>query len=512
MSSAVMSRYLGSRRLGDPSLHGDSAGSWVPDDPFVDWENEARSAADFAWNLVDTDAHSSALLMAIVRLTLGSEGLRFRSKYQNDQDPSSTTAETFMQRLINREIEKASAGFNLDAGCQLTRHQMETLAVISKAVTGDGFGVRVWNPRRPDAKTGSSWRMIGSDRVCNPYGICNWQHPEIQANDQNGQQRIVAPEGHVIWEGIELDANHKPFALWYKAVGQSRFTHHQIWSRVEYRGPGGVENVIHRFDPLRAGQMRGFSDFASVYVTAKQLKGTAEAHMIGKRAQACHPIWISSSDEKLAAAFARNNAVWGANSRIKPGMVSYLGTDGAVHSPNWSYNGDDFKQHVETMVRAMSAARGIPWQYVLMHIEGVSMASGRIFIDQAQQTGTAMQNAHIAQVTHIIDKVILRESITRRRIPVTGLQAACEGRYLRPRVADTDRNKSADAALKWWSMGLSPTTIYAESGRDFEEEMRQRKQDMAFLSELGLEVSPHLAPEPKAADDDTKGGNDEDAA
>ena len=38
--------------------------------------------------------------------------------------------------------------------------------------------------------------------------------------------------------------------------------------------------------PVRAGQIRGFSAFAPVFVHAAQLQGTSEAHVVAKRAQA----------------------------------------------------------------------------------------------------------------------------------------------------------------------------------------------------------------------------------
>lgn len=478
-----MSQYgINNKRFGDPRLNADSAGLWLPEDQFEDWEREARTAANLAWLLVDTDAYCMSFLHTLVALTLGPSGLKFRSKYQADELTATTESERTKQREIKRWIQRCSNGFNLDASNQISRTALEKVLCISAHVTGDGFGVRVFNPKRPNAITSSAWRHIGSERVVNPTAIENWSFPEFKK--PNGET-IRGGKGNVIWEGLELDSEHIPQALWVRSVRKG-IDSVDDWERIPYRTENGIENVIHRFTPLR-GSLRGFSTFAPVYITAKQLKGINEAHFVGKRALACMPLAVSSSDEKIAAKFATANATFGPHTKVKPGTILFLGDEGSLQSPNWSYQGNDFKSFTETAVRSISATKGIPWVMVLRHIEGVSMASGRIALDMAREAAEALQDDHIEQVTKIIDRQILREGIARRKIAVRSLERACMGKYLRPRAPSTDKNRESDAALKHILLGRPPDEVHAEFfGEDYEENVLATAQCMSFAEMHGV--------------------------
>jgi capsid protein len=457
--------------------------SWLQD-PLRDWQSEGRTMAAFAWNLVQTDPHARALLRARLQLTHGAQGLRFRSTYQLDDNASSSVREREIQRRINARLAMTFEGFNLDAGGQLTRVQSEKLLDASKVVAGDGFAVRCWNPDRPEADFATCWRIVDAGRVCNPNGIGDWDPaPRPDIGD-------APPVGHVLWQGIEVDPDRRPVALWIEIPDRKGGFGNSEWQRVPYHDKQGRRSVIHRFTPIRPGQLRGFSEFGALFQVCKQLKGTNEAHVIGKRAQASMPIFLRSSDPTITAAFQRAHAVAGPNTPVTPGLMQFIGEDGDVIMSQVSYNGSDYEAHVNVQVRAMAAAWGIPYEVVLAVLGKASLASARAQLDQAERTASEWQDEHIQQVSRAIDGSYLSEEIARRRLTIRSVRKGLAGRYLRPRTFSTDRYKDAQAAGMELGQGRDPAEVFARYyGTDFESEIRGAKQAQELADEIGFPLN-----------------------
>jgi capsid protein len=493
-SSRGLGEYRGSR-LNDPTGW---SHAWVMD-PLKDWQREGRSLAAYARNLVESDPYAQAMLEARLELTHGAQGLRFRSRYQGDDDLAISDAERATQRQIERTIAEPSEGLFLDAGGAMTRAQLERLIDRSKIINGDGFAVRVFLPGRNGAKTATAWRVVDPLRVRNPFQIADWETPG--AADVGGR----APASHVIWQGIELDANMVPYALWVEIPNRKGHGHlDSQWLRVPYYSEDGSRNVIHRFDSKQAGQIRGLSDFAGLMVTLKHLKGTSEAHVVAKRSQAAQAMWIRTADPEIAANFARSGAVAGANTPVVPGQERYLGKDGEVIMPGHAYQGSDFREFVETMVRSVASSWGLPWQIVLAQMSQANLASSRAALDQAERKARGWQDAHIAQCTSVIDESILRESMVRGVLSVRGLSDAMRGHYLRPKSWSTDRSKDAAAAINQIKIGRSPDSVFAEIyGEDFEGQVRRQAENMAFAAAQGVDIHTMIGvPDASPSDED----------
>ena len=501
----------GRRRLG-PARYGSedvNEYSWVLD-PLNDWESEGRSIAAFAQDLVQTDPYAASMLQARVALTLGSSGLKFRSLHQITADGITDEQELSEQERIEGLIEDASAGTCLDAGRVMTRKRLESVLLASKITAGDGFAIRAYKPNRQGCPIATCWRVIHHARVRNPFGIGNFTEWKQGVDGLNGDK--IRPVGdNVLYEGIEVTKNGRtPVALWIAMPeGRESFQNSKKFMRVPYYAANGSRNVIHYFEPIIPGQLRGFSAFGPAFTTFKHLKGTTEAHMIGKRALACHPLFLRSRDPAVAARFAANGAITGPNSATVPGMMTYIGEDGDVISPGYSYQGSDFRDYIETVIRPAAAMWGLPWQFVLNQLTNANLASSRAALDQAERTSHGWQDDHIAGVTSAIDVSIFDEYAARNMLGMTVPQAM-RGYYLRPRRWSTDRKKEADADKLDYEMGKSLSSIFAEKGMDFRREAMRKKSDNDFLARLGLTVG-EVVPEPveqEELEDDTEDAED----
>ncbi len=450
-------------------------------DPDQAWTWDAETMAARASELVRNDPHARAMLEAAILGVFGPTGLHSRSLYQADDASDTTDAERAMRRKIDASIERASSRKRLDAAGQRTRRQLGIQFFTSKVVTGDGFAVRCWKPNRPNAYQAQAWRIVRFERVCNPQD---------------------KPNTDTLWEGLEFDEEGSWTAIHIRdraRFDQLKTGEKPTWTRIPVYAEDGQLNVLHGFRSV-AGERRGFSWFAPLLVLAKHLQQTVSAYVIAKRIQACHPTFVKTDDPDATAAAAAAHAKLGPNTEYKPGRTYYTGLNSEIVFPQWSFNGADFLQFVDSQLRVFTATWGMPFQFVLQQLTETNLAASRAALDQASRAFETMQGEHIEEFDGPIDESIIREDVARGRLAVVGddWDRICKARWLGPRQWSTDRVKDADAAGLWKKMGKSPTKIFAEQGMDFEEEIAQSAQDERYVAAqkviLGDAPQPNPAP------------------
>lgn len=461
-------------------------------DPNDDWSYDASTLAARAWDLVHNDANARAMVECMDLGVLGTCGLQFRSQFQSDAAAETSPEERAYRRAIEAAISRVSSRTQLDAGDQLTRRNLSAQLLVSMVVSGDGFAIRTWRPR-PGASQGQRWRVIAPERVSTP-------------DDRSDDERM--------FQGIELDADGVPVAIHVQdrhpqarvAGGAAKRT----WTKVPIYAPNGQRNVIHRFKPQRPGQLRGFSWFAPLIILAQHLSKTAEAFVVAKRIQACNPAVLQTDNPKELAAAAAQGSLMGPNLKWKPGMVAVSSRDNAITFPSWQFNGQDYGSFIDMNLRSFTASWGLPFQFVLQQLTDANLAAAQVALDQADKTFSRHQDDHIEQVETHIDEAIVREEIARGRLdlPTDDVALILAGRYQRPRRADANRQRTREAAKAFVDMGGSRSTAFAEMGYEFEDEIRQRAQDDAFMDAQGVSAaaaapgfpSPSPPPPPKNRD------------
>lgn len=457
-------------------------------DPNDEWRYDHDALASRAWDLIRNDPHARAMVATVVRCVYGADGLVFRSRYRTDESPDTDDAERDLRRAINAAIARASNGHRIDAGGRLTRRDFGAQGLVSMIAGGDGFAVRVWKPGRPRAYQGQAWRIIAAERVSNPDG---------------------QPDSDRLRGGFGLDADGDPVSIWVRSTHPAAFVTGRDarprWIEIPIFAPNGLRNVLHvaKLDDQRPGQLRGLSWFAPLLVLARNLQKTAEAFVVAKRMQACNAAVLRTDDAATLATAAASNARFGPNIVWRPGMVAVTSRDNEVVFPQWSFQGADYKDFIDSQLRGFTAAWGYPMQFVLQQLTDSNMAAAQVALDQADLTSTALQDLMIGGWERPIDDAILAEEVARGRLDFGGVEwdLAADARYLRPRRPDANKERTRNAAQKFIDLGGSYTTAFAEMGYDFEEEIPQRAQDEQLLARQGVRVGKAAAPAPAPAAD-----------
>ncbi len=455
------------------------------------WISEARRVANYLQRFYATDALLQAFVNVYIELTLGERGLRLKSRYQARIDSTFDEEERKVQGLIDKLNARTYEGTVVDAGDALTRREVEAAVITNSLINTDGIAVKVvlGKDQVQPGELRTKWRIVNPARVMNPAGIQDWTKPKGRVK---GVRMSDVPSDSVIWQGIEVDkVHHRPRAIWINTnkdntwgVGKD-----DTFVRAPYHDDSGNKLVIHRFFPLRPGQLRGYPLYAPFLFTLLQLQGVNEAYIVGKRVQAMNPMFLSGTDPQQAAALGAVGSSDDASTVMKPGLLTYLGEDGSVEFGNVEFKGDDYSKFVEVQARTLGASIGIPWQYVLNHVSGISMASGRIYIDRAYRKGRQFQNDHIETVTAPMDASYNQEGIARGVLPIRSVRNASVGLYMRPRSASLDPNKDALRVREMITQGVAPDTAFADVyGLDFESQMVVWNRNKKFAAQFGFEL------------------------
>ena len=442
---------------------------WAISEPTHVWQSEWQQLAARGQQLWQNDPFAQAMVRAKIFGTHGAAGLQFRSLYQADDVEATSDTERTTRRTIESQIGLASKGYALDSGGLLTRKQIEEAIDVVATVKGDCFAVRRLISGYP---TATRWRVIQPERVCNPPGKMN---SDILSDG-------IAKSADGVATGIWIDSSSPD------AVGPSRAEDFQF---IPWYAPDGTPNVVHKVGLRIPGMDRGVSMFAPLIMLMKQMGGVLDAHVAGKRAQACNPIIVKTQDKELYADADANNATLGPYTSFAPLQVLFAHEEDEVLFQDPKFNGSDFEAFARTNWRLATASWGFPVEVVLAQMGEASLASARAGLDHFNRRCHELQNEHISCVTSVIDESIVREAVAVGSVSVntTDWRRIMAGKYLRPAKFVTDSQKEATAVLSEIEAGRSRRNAFADRGWDWEAEQEERRQEDGIAADLGQEGS-----------------------
>lgn len=358
----------------------------------------------------------------------------------------------------------------------------------------DGECLALLLARRTESPYRTALQLVDTDRLSQPVNAS--QSPEFRdgiAFNQDG-----APLTYFIRRGHPADRMINS--------GADRFE----WDP-RPRSVMGMPLVLHVFERLRPGQIRGVSRFAPVLRNIRMLKSYSDAERQAAVLSAILAMTITSpfDHDLLASMMGGGPAAEGAkdlkalqDARGKYDPVAlagvdiktlYPGEELQVHAPNRpntafgdfmaaglaevssGFGGRSYEQFTGDWSRSnYSSARG-----------GMVEAWKTVLADRARFAAGFVRPLYFAVIQEAID--LGRVQFPRHAAPFEGHAAAwCRAQWIGPARGWVDPVKEAQAAVLRMTSGLSTLQAEAaEQGQDFETTATQIAREQEFLSRLG---------------------------
>lgn len=182
--------------------------------------------------------------------------------------------------------------------------------------------------------------------------------------------------GGYITQGVEFDKDGRIRGYWLYRSHPGEFG--------SYGGSEFVaaEDVIHLYEILRPGQVRGVPFGSSAFLRLKDYNDYEDAEVVRQKIAACFAVFIQDADPSIGAGSGTANAQ--TLERVEPGIIEHLppGKSVAFANPPTTTNHDGFSRR---NLQGVAAGYGSTYEALTGDLSNVNFSSGRMGWIEAQR-------------------------------------------------------------------------------------------------------------------------------
>lgn len=300
-------------------------------------------------------------------------------------------------------------------------------------------------------------------------------------------------------DGIRMGANAAPAGYFIADPEDGRFTYQlDIRSfREIVPAAGHRPNIFHRFVKKQPEQVRGVSILAPAMKFFRDMADYMDFELVGAIVASSFPVWIEKTSPFDPTAVGEAGTAGDPNyySSVNPGSIHY-GNPG--EKPNiLSGNRPDqsFAVFLETILRAVGAAAGMPYEVVSKDFSRTNYSSARAALEEAWRVFGQYQDWLISYFCQPIYNMVFEEAFLRGYIKLPKgapdfYQARAEwtaASWIVPERTQLDPVKEMSAAIMGMNTNLiTAADIAAKRGKDWEAQYQQRSREVKKAKELDL--------------------------
>lgn len=418
------------------------------------------------------DAHASGITSTMTTNVVGT-GIRPQSRVDQEELGVSAKKAAKFQKKAER-VWKKWLPF-ADAGKRMDFYEIQQLVDRQILENGEALIVPIMlkDKNRPYAL---ALQVIESDRLNTPP-------------DKRGDKSVRA--------GVKIGENGEPLAYYIQKTHPGDYRFNKSFDRefieIPARNKLGRPNVFHLYTVQRSGQTRGMPFFAPVMNYFKDLAEYAEAELVAARISACFSLFITSEGSMdLNAAFPRNPQGQHLES-LEPGMIRHLLPGESITSFNPQRPSATFEPFVERMLRAISAALGLPYELVAKDFSKTNYSSARAALLEARRYFKVRQEWIARKLCQPVWEMVLEEAYLRGELGAIPFYEKrkewTNASWITPGWEWVDPLKEAKAAEVGLKNGIvTHSDLFSGQGKDWEECFEQKKREQDKIKELGLEI------------------------
>jgi lambda family phage portal protein len=318
----------------------------------------------------------------------------------------------------------------------------------------------------------------------------------IEADHVPVTKTETAANGNRIVAGVEFDSLGRRVAYHMYPEHPGESATQQGYNGTTTRVP--AEQVIHLFDPVRPGQVRGYPRMAPVIVRMRNLAKYEDAELIKKLVSSLMVGVITSptpdadllGEEEFPEETGEEDllASW---TKMEPGTFSVLQPGEDVKFSNPPAGDSNYESHVKMNLRAAAAVWGLTYEQMTGDLTGVNFSSIRAGLNEFQRRARRSQRLLIHQLCRVVMERWLDEAVMTGAI-VASDYVAQRANYHRfewrpPGWRYVNPQQEIAAEKEMLQGGLaSRQALLAERGIDINTVDEQIAEDYKRARELGL--------------------------
>jgi lambda family phage portal protein len=312
--------------------------------------------------------------------------------------------------------------------------------------------------------------------------------------------------------GVKIGENGEPISYFIQKTHPGDIYHRvaeeaKQYIEIQAKGIMGRKNIFHLYYVLRSGQTRGVPFFAPVLTYFKDLAEYAEAELVASRIAACFSLFITSEasmDVSVNSAYERNPSGQMLES-LEPGMIKHLMPGESISSFNPQRPSATFEPFVDRILKAISAALGLPYELVAKDFSKTNYSSARAALLEARRYFKVRQEWLSQKLCQPVWEMLLEEAYLKGELDAANFyekgrpkSAWLRARWIAPGWSWVDPLKEVKASREAIAGNISSLADEAAGqGKDWEEILEQRQREEQKRKELGLPETTADAKAPK---------------
>jgi len=252
-----------------------------------------------------------------------------------------------------------------------------------------------------------------------------------------------------------------------------------------------VEDVIHPFEILRIGQVRGIPDGVAAFMKMSDFSDYEDAQLMRQKVAAAFAAFVTGRSE---------NASDDPLEHMEPGIIEYLNENETItfSSPP---KADGYSEYSKKILQGIAASYEITYEQLTMDYSNVNYTSGQMARQDTKGRFRKLQyNLIVPQVCVPVWGWFMEA------VQITGkmlIPVVCNAMdWTAPKIAPLDYVKETNARIAAISAGLTTwSEVIREEGRDKDEFLEEYKRDMEDLKKAGVNFTSvqMVPPETKIA-------------
>lgn len=304
----------------------------------------------------------------------------------------------------------------------------------------------------------------------------------------------TATPGAAIWEGVEYDpltGKKLGYHLGTNAVnpvfGTSPGSDYKV-TRV------AAENVVHVFETLRPGQLRGVTPFAAGIVLADALHDYVGAEIDAARMASRFLAFVTAPDP--VAMQSANGAIADAHNNRKveelgTAITQYLAPGEQVELASPNRQGTGFTPFARFIIQTLAISTGTTYELLSGDYSGMNYTTLKAARGDLVQTLRPAQRRHVRQFCQPIYRDFMTYAVLAGRLDIPDFfanpRAYCRAEWLDAGLESLDPLKEGRAAADAVTALIdSPQSWIRKRGRDPEDVLQECAEYAARAKELGL--------------------------